>query len=104
MPWLGKQITKLGGRFVRQRVSSLRELYDMFPESTLFINASGLGSKTLTDVRDYNVYPERGQNVFLKTDACKTFYFRNGQEYTYVIPRPYSHGVVLGGVKQHGSL
>ncbi|KAJ5223927.1 hypothetical protein N7468_008469 [Penicillium chermesinum] len=104
MPWLGQQITKLGGRFVRQRVNSLEELYSMFPESTLFINASGIGSKTLTDVQDDNVYPERGQNVFLRTDACHTFYFRNGQEYTYVIPRPSSQGVVLGGVKQQGSL
>lgn len=104
MPWLGKQITNLGGQFVRQRVNSLQQLYEMFPESTLFINASGLGSKTLTDVLDDNVFPERGQNVFLRTDECKTFYFRNGNEYTYVIPRPYSQGVVLGGVKQQGSL
>lgn len=104
MPYLGKQITALGGRFMRQRVESLRELYDMFPNADVFINASGLGSKTLADVQDDRCFPERGQNVFLRTDQCHTLYFRNGSEYTYVIPRPYSHGVVLGGVKQQDNL
>ncbi|KAJ5569510.1 uncharacterized protein N7459_008940 [Penicillium hispanicum] len=104
MPYLGRQITGLGGRFVRQRVNSLQELYDMFPESNIFINASGLGSKSLSDVQDDNCFPERGQNVFLRTERCHTMYFRNGGEYTYVIPRPHSQGVVLGGVKQHDSL
>lgn len=76
----------------------------MFPESRVFINASGWGSKTLMDVRDDRCFPERGQNVFLHTDQCHTLYFRNGQEYTYVIPRPFAQGVVLGGVKQPDNL
>jgi D-amino-acid oxidase len=104
MPYLGKQIESLGGRFIRQRVDSLQELYDLFPESQVFINASGWGSKNLTDVQDQNCFPERGQNVLLKTDHCQTMYFRNGQEYTYVIPRPLSQAVVLGGVKQQDNL
>jgi D-amino-acid oxidase len=104
MPYLGKQVTSLGGRFIRHRVESLQDLYDMFPESRVFINASGWGSKTLTDVRDDSCFPERGQNVFLTTDNCDTLYFRNGKEYTYVIPRPQSKGVVLGGVKQQDNL
>ncbi|KAJ5112798.1 hypothetical protein N7532_000843 [Penicillium argentinense] len=104
MPWLGRQIRALGGQFVRHRVQSLQQLYEMYPESRVFINASGLGSKTLTDVLDDRCFPERGQNVFLRTDQCHTMYFRNGQEYTYVIPRPQSKGVILGGVKQEDSL
>ncbi|KAJ5666607.1 hypothetical protein N7462_011016 [Penicillium macrosclerotiorum] len=104
MPYLKKQITALGGQFIRRRVESLQQLYDMFPESRVFINASGLGSKTLTDVQDDRCFAERGQNVFLRTDQCHTLYFRNGQEYTYVIPRPLSQGVVLGGVKQQDNL
>lgn len=103
MPWLGKKITSLGGVFVRQKLSSLGELYAMFPESRIFINASGWGSRDLTDVRDDNSYPDRGQNVFLKSHQ-KTMYFRNGQEYTYIIPRPMSHGVIIGGVKQGENL
>ena len=104
MPYLGRQVTSLGGRFIRKRVESLQELYELFPESRIFINASGLGSKTLTDVQDDQCFPERGQNVFLATDQCNTLYFRNGKEYTYVIPRPLSKGVVLGGVKQQDDL
>ncbi|KGO73971.1 D-amino-acid oxidase [Penicillium italicum] len=104
MPYLRDQVESLGGRFIRQRVESLQELYEMFPESRLFINASGWGSRTLTDVQDDNCFPERGQNVFLVTDQCNTLHFRNGKEYTYVIPRPLSNGVVLGGVKQEGNL
>ncbi|CAG8302321.1 unnamed protein product [Penicillium salamii] len=104
MPYLRKEITSLGGRFVRQHVDSLQQLYDMFPGSRVFLNASGWGSKNLTDVKDDNCFPERGQNVLLATDKCNTMYFRNGQEYTYVIPRPLSKGVVLGGVKQPGNV
>lgn len=104
MPWLREQIIALGGRFHRHRVASLRELYELFPDSSVFINASGLGSLTLADVQDERCFPERGQNVFLRTDHCDTLYFRNGGEYTYVIPRPLSHGVVLGGVKQQDTL
>ncbi|RFU28604.1 hypothetical protein B7463_g7732, partial [Scytalidium lignicola] len=100
MPYLGRKIESLGGRFIRQKVVSLAELYEMFPTSRVFINASGWGSKLLTDVKDEKSFPERGQNVFLKTPKTSTMYFRNGREYTYVIPRPLSGGVVLGGIKQ----
>lgn len=104
MPYLGAKIKSLGGRFVRHKVSSLAELYGMFPESRIFINASGWGSKLLSDVRDDRCFPERGQNVFLKTPNTGTMYFRNGKEYTYIIPRPMSGGLVLGGVKQRDNL
>ncbi|KAL4903019.1 hypothetical protein BDW74DRAFT_55826 [Aspergillus multicolor] len=104
MPWLRERITSLGGQFVRKRVESLEELYDIFPESRIFINASGFGSRDLSDVRDSKCFPERGQNVFYRTSKCNTLYFRNGKEYTYIIPRPLSQGVVLGGVKQRDTL
>lgn len=104
MPFIGHRIESLGGRFIRQKVRSLSELHAMFPASRIFINASGWGSKLLTDVRDEKSFPERGQNVFLKTPKTSTMYFRNGKEYTYVIPRPMSGGVVLGGIKQRGNL
>ena len=104
MPYLDRQIQSLGGRFIRRKVDSIQELYDMFPDSRIFINASGLGSKTLADVMDDRCFPERGQNVFLQTEQCQSMYFRNGKEYTYVIPRPHSGGIVLGGVKQQDNL
>ncbi|KAL4767965.1 hypothetical protein BDW60DRAFT_135144 [Aspergillus nidulans var. acristatus] len=104
MPWLREKIISLGGQFVRKRVESLEELYTLFPESRIFINASGIGSKYLRDVRDDRCFPERGQNVFFRTSNCQTLYFRNGKEYTYIIPRPLSQGVILGGVKQRDTL
>ncbi|KAF9893304.1 hypothetical protein FE257_011734 [Aspergillus nanangensis] len=100
LPYLHKTVVTLGGQFIRKKVESLGELYRLYPESSIFINASGLGSKFLADVQDEACYPERGQNVFYRTENCRELYFRNGQEYTYIIPRPLSHGVVLGGVKQ----
>ncbi|KAG9770654.1 hypothetical protein ABEF93_007312 [Exophiala dermatitidis] len=104
MPYLKAKILSLGGSFVRRKVPSLKELYAMFPASRVFINASGWGSKLLEDVADQACYPERGQNVFYKTPNSGTMYFRNGQEYTYVIPRPMSGGVILGGIKQRDNL
>ncbi|KAH8805428.1 FAD dependent oxidoreductase superfamily [Xylogone sp. PMI_703] len=104
MPYLGRKIESLGGKFVRRKVSSLSELYGMFPTARIFINASGWGSKLLKDVKDERSFPERGQNVFMKTPNTSTMYFRNGKEYTYVIPRPMSGGVVLGGIKQRDNL
>lgn len=104
MPYLGDRIRAMGGQFIRKRVQSLDELQHMFPESSIFINASGIGSRDLTDVRDGLCFPERGQNVFYQTDNCHRMYFRNGKEYTYIIPRPLSKGVVLGGVKQQDNL
>ncbi|KAL2830530.1 hypothetical protein BDW59DRAFT_141071 [Aspergillus cavernicola] len=103
MPYLRGKIISLGGQFIRKRVESLEELYALFPESRIFINASGIGSQTLHDVRDDKCFPERGQNVFYHTSNCHTLYFRNGKEYTYIIPRPSSQGVVLGGVKERGN-
>ncbi|KAL4863570.1 hypothetical protein BDV12DRAFT_26090 [Aspergillus spectabilis] len=104
MPYLREKIIALGGHFIRKRVDSLEELYALFPESTIFINASGIGSKTLSDVRDDKCFPERGQNVFYHTSNCNILYFRNGKEYTYIIPRPLSQGVILGGVKQRDNM
>lgn len=72
----------------------------MFPSSKVFINASGSGSKHLLDALDEKCFYERGQNVFFRTPDSHTMYFRNGKEYTYVIPRPLSGGVILGGIKQ----
>ncbi|KAL4939344.1 hypothetical protein BDV06DRAFT_38028 [Aspergillus oleicola] len=104
MPYLREKIVSLGGQFVRKRVESLEELYALFPDSRIFINASGLGSRTLADVRDDKCFPERGQNVFYRTKNSNTMYFRNGKEYTYIIPRPLSQGVILGGVKERDNL
>jgi hypothetical protein len=79
MPYLGEKIRAMGGRFVRRRVNSLEDLYTLFPESYIFINASGWGSKLLEDVKDEKCYPDRGQNVLYTTEKHGTLYLRNGQ-------------------------
>ncbi|EXJ88181.1 D-aspartate oxidase [Capronia coronata CBS 617.96] len=104
LPYLKAKIMALGGSFIRRKVSSLKELYALFPASRIFINASGWGSKLLEDVADQACFPERGQNVFYETPNSGTMYFRNGKEYTYVIPRPMSGGIILGGIKQRDNL
>lgn len=104
MPYLGKKLESMGAKFVRQKILSLAELYTMFPDSSIFVNASGWGSKLLSDVKDEKCYPDRGQNVFFKTPDTSVMYFRNGKEYTYIIPRPMSGGLVLGGIKQPNEL
>ncbi|OKL60976.1 hypothetical protein UA08_03292 [Talaromyces atroroseus] len=104
MPWVGAKVQALGGQFVRQRVNSLKELYEMYPESRIFINASGWGSRDLTDVLDQKCFPDRGQNVRLRTAEHHTMYFRNGKEYTYIIPRPLTGHVILGGHNSRDNL
>jgi glycine/D-amino acid oxidase-like deaminating enzyme len=60
------------------------------------VNASGVGAKELA--HDKDVGPVRGQTMFVKTDFSELF-MREGSEYTYVIPRAGSGGVVMGGIK-----
>jgi FAD dependent oxidoreductase len=104
MPWVGAKVAALGGQFVRRRVNALGELYALYPQSSIFINASGWGSRDLTDVLDARCFPDRGQNVRLRTAEHHTMYFRNGQEYTYIIPRPLTGHVILGGHNSRDNL
>jgi glycine/D-amino acid oxidase-like deaminating enzyme len=100
LPWLQKQLEAKGVRFIRKEVENLsaaRSLSARRPE--IIINASGLGAKVLAG--DDEVMPVRGQTMFIKSDYEKLM-IREGSEYTYVIPRPHSGGVIVGGVKQPG--
>ena len=100
MLYLRQKIISLGGSFIRRKVSSLAELRRMFPTSMITVNASGWGSRNLVDVLDDKCFPNRAQNVFYRTMDTGKAFFRNGNEYTYIIPRPLSGGVVLGGSKE----
>lgn len=35
------------------------------PSTTLLINCTGIGSLTLTDIKDTNLYPTRGQTLLV---------------------------------------
>lgn len=93
---------------IRRHYSSLTSLLSDFPSTTLLINASALGSLKLSDVKDINMYPTRGQTVLVaepKTPIPR-MYFRSPKrlspETTYVFPRPLGGGVILGGSRQDG--
>lgn len=96
------QIEALGGKFVRQEISSMDALYSQFPNATVFINASGVGPKYITGLYDENTFPNRGQNVLVRPQKGfeSTAVTRAGGAYTYVIPRPLSNVVVCGGINQ----
>lgn len=77
------------------------------PDSILIVNATGLGSYHLSDVRDTSMYPIRGQTVLIRAPESFT---ANPQcimstltsKPTYIIPRAASGLVVLGGTFDEG--
>ncbi|KAF2787871.1 FAD dependent oxidoreductase [Melanomma pulvis-pyrius CBS 109.77] len=106
--WLGTQTLTQNIQHIRRSYPSLTALLADFPSTTLLINATGLGSFSLTDVADTTMYPTRGQTVLIaepKTPISR-MYFRSSQrlcsEATYIFPRPYGGGVILGGSRQDG--
>lgn len=99
LQFIKHEIEKMGGQFKRKEIFAIQELYSQFPESSVFVNASGVGPKFIEGIYDENCFPNRGQNVLVRTKTDKAF-TRNGNEYTYVIPRPLQGVVVCGGVNQ----
>lgn len=97
--FMKKKIEELGGIFIKKEILAVEEIYDMFPDSTVFVNASGIGPKYIKGLEDIKCYPNRGQNVLVTTDTSTAF-LRSGEEYTYVIPRPLQGVVVCGGINQ----
>jgi D-amino-acid oxidase len=104
LPYLQSQLLKLGTTFIRRRLSHIREalsLTNVIPSA--LVNATGLLSSELGGVEDKNVYPTRGQTILVR-NACSKIYARssvtNDGEGTYVIPRPFGGGTILGGSRQ----
>ncbi|KAL4798476.1 hypothetical protein BDV19DRAFT_22468 [Aspergillus venezuelensis] len=69
-------------------------------KTDVLVNATGLGAKELAG--DGNVVPIRGQTIFMNTDFDEIAIFQ-GSHYTYVIPRMFSGGAIVGGVSQEGN-
>ena len=95
LPWLHSQLLAAGVTFIRATVSSLSSARELAP-TKIIVNASGLGARELA--RDEAVKPVRGQTMFVRTDFEECV-MREGSEYTYVIPRAGSGGVIMGGIK-----
>ena len=101
LPWLQKQLVNRGVNFIRKEVNSLDQarmlvLLDKNVKLRALINASGVGARELAG--DSSVKPIRGQTMFVKT-RFNELVMKEGGEYTYVIPRAESGGVILGGIK-----
>ena len=100
LPWIQKQLEARGVRFIRRTLDSIDEARNIL-NSKLIVNASGLGALTLAD--DKNVEAVRGQTMFITTDF-EELKMHQGSHYTYVIPRMFTNGAIIGGVSQPGSL
>jgi D-amino-acid oxidase len=96
-------------RIIRATLGSLEEAKTITGCNVL-VNASGLGAKDLAN--DPKVIGVRGQTMFVDCPRDpkepskvidKEVRIRRGTEYTYVLPRMLSGGVIIGGVEEEGS-
>lgn len=99
LPWVKKQLDSRGVRFIRKEIDSI-ETARQLTGCKIVVNASGLGAFDLAD--DKNVMPVRGQTMFVQTDIDYLMMWQ-GSQYTYVIPRMYTGGAIVGGVSQEGN-
>ncbi|KAJ5583479.1 hypothetical protein N7535_002099 [Penicillium sp. DV-2018c] len=98
LPWLKKELESRGVRFIRQELESLDAVREI-TNCRIVVNASGLGALRLAG--DEDVVPVRGQTMFVKTDIDFLKLWQ-GSHYTYVIPRMYSGGAIIGGPSRKG--
>ncbi|KAJ4345647.1 uncharacterized protein N0V89_011781 [Didymosphaeria variabile] len=98
--WFKSQLESQGVVFKRMHLDALEDV-DAIGHDVL-VNASGFGSKFLTDIRDEAVELIRGQTIVVRSDYDRYFMRDNGRTYTYAIPRG-DGTVVLGGVRHRDS-
>ncbi|KAI9317392.1 hypothetical protein BX666DRAFT_2120963 [Dichotomocladium elegans] len=98
LKWLVGQITELGGRVLREnRVDSIQQVVENYPNADLVINCTGFGASKLIDVRDTNLYTLRGQTVLVDAPHIRRQYYRDSAHtFTYIIPRG-DGSVICGG-------
>ncbi|CAG8307989.1 unnamed protein product [Penicillium salamii] len=99
LPWIQKQLKARGVRFIRKTLGSIDEARKI-TGAKVIVHASGLGALTLAN--DKNVEAIRGQTMFVTTDFDELKMYQ-GSHYTYVIPRMFTNGAIIGGVSQPGS-
>ena len=104
LPYLQSQLLTLGATFVRRHLSHIREALKLTNTTpSALINATGLLASELGGVEDKNVFPTRGQTILVRNECSKIYAQRsviNDEEATYVIPRPFGGGTILGGSRQ----
>ncbi|KAE8359616.1 nucleotide-binding domain-containing protein [Aspergillus caelatus] len=100
LPWIQAQLKARGITFIRKTLRSIQEAKKI-TGAEYIVHASGLGAYILAG--DKNVEAIRGQTMFVKTDFNE-LKMHQGSHYTYVIPRMFTNGAIIGGVSQPGSL
>lgn len=100
LPWIKEDLETGGVRFIRKEIESIEEAKQV-TGCGIIVHASGLGASHLAG--DENVVAIRGQTIFVKNDFDELVMLQ-GSQYTYVIPRMYTGGVIMGGVSQEGNL
>lgn len=101
LKYLATRFKSMGGEIEKRKVKALR---DVVSGSTgplsLIVNCTGLGSASLSEVKDQAVYPVRGQLCLIRAPWMtygKTFIGQGSTSYS--IPRS-SGIVVLGGTRE----
>ncbi|KAH9880602.1 hypothetical protein IAQ61_000896 [Plenodomus lingam] len=106
LQWLQAQALARGVKLIRRKYASITSLLGDLPATDLLVNCTGIGSLHLTDVRDANLYPTRGQTLLVAEPKVpiNRMYLRSQQRIfpttTYVFPRPLGGGVICGGSRQ----
>lgn len=100
LPWLKQEMDSRGVQFIRKGVKSLEEARHTV-KCDVIVHASGLGAFDLAV--DQDVVAARGQTIFVESDFDELMMLQ-GSQYTYIIPRMYTGGVIIGGVSQQGNL
>ena len=106
LPYLEGQLLKLGATFVRRHLSHIREAFALtYPRPVAVLNATGLMELKLGGVEDKNIYPTHGQLIRVSNEcsrmyACSQSKFELGKSWTYIIPRVFGGGTMLGGCRQ----
>lgn len=99
LPWLRQRLEERGVTFKRVCVGSLAELKGLGHD--ILINASGLGSATLADVKDAGVKPIRLQSCIIKHPTYRQGFVRRGDNY-YSTAFAYGDGeVYVGGIIEY---
>lgn len=109
--WLKEKLeVEYSVAFIRADVASLDQARYMM-RCEVVVNASGLGAEQLAS--DPQVVGVRGQTMLVEppVDSSspsglmdKEVKIRRGREYTYVLPRLLSGGVIIGGISEEGNL
>lgn len=100
LPWMKQKLEAREVRFIRREITSIADARRIAP-CDVVVHASGLGASYLANDKD--VVAVRGQTMFVETGFDEMAMVQ-GSHYTYVIPRMFTGGAIVGGVSQEGNL